>query len=184
MPTIFPARTGTVIALQDPASQLFVRPLVNVEEDPIGISTQRSIVTRVVISQEANYQFLHTIGSDIYVYVFGDRVGQMTLSGLSFNADCDSEGTEHGVEQLLDWYKTNKLSSRRTPMRVMVGSVPITAFVVGMTNDVIDPQARIVQYNLALRIIPERNTRQGRGTPLAGEPSETPATPGTATATA
>lgn len=161
---IFEGPIGSVIALEDPGIQGNAR-LVAVPDDQIDMLTHRSIVTRLTVSQEANVQFLHTLGAHIFIYVFGDRIGTTSLSGLSFANSCDLDvpglaanllgGQLHGGELVYDWYKRNRVSRRKAPIRVMVGLTPIDGFVTAFTADVIDPMSQLIQWGLTLRNLPD-----------------------------
>lgn len=155
MPVVLASRPGQVVELADPALACNTRFL---GLDPnISFGVERSIVTRVTVSQQVNVQFLHTLGSLIYVYVFGDRMGQVTLSGLSFACVCpDAEqGVELGAEKMLLWYKQNRASRRAGPVRVTIGTTAIEGFVTSFTEDVVDPSLRLVQWGVTLASLPE-----------------------------
>lgn len=155
MPIIFKGTPGRVLVVKDPAVPARVRPLVQ-PRPRININEQKSIITRVAISQQTNHQFLHTLGNDIYIYVFGDRVGQIMLEGLSFVENCDGGGGKHGMEQMLKYYKDNKLSSRKDPVQILIGGTTIKGFITGMTNDVVDPKTWLAKYQLTVAIMPEK----------------------------
>lgn len=166
MPTIFEDNLGNIVSIRDPSVSALMRPLIKTGPDvgPISIPSRRSLITRVTTAQQGNFQFMHTLGSDIYVYVFGDRIGQMVVSGMSFPRSCEGSANSnlHGLELMLDWYNEHKISARRTPLQMSIGSVVFTSFVIGMTTDVLDPNTRVTQYNLNLLIVPERPP-QGSG---------------------
>lgn len=154
---IFEGRPGGVIALVDAGVQGNAR-LVNLDGDAaIGFDADRSIITQLSLSQEANVQFLHTLGSHIYIYAFGDRIGSVGLGGISFSGDCDVPGLEqaHGGELMLAWYRRHRVSRRRSPVRVMVGNTPIEGFVVGFREEVVDPTTNLVQWGVTMRSLPD-----------------------------
>ena len=65
MAVVFKENTGKVVALPDKVAQ---GSFALVEVDPnITYTTQKTIITRVGISCAGNYQFLHTIGNDVYI---------------------------------------------------------------------------------------------------------------------
>lgn len=162
MPLVFRNRPGSVVALDDPALQCSTRLL---GLDPsIKFASERAIVTRLVVSQKVNAQFLHTLGAQVYVYVFGDRMGEVTLSGLAFACECPG-GADLGAEKMLLWYKRNRMSRRKVPARVMVGRVVIEGFITGMTEDVVDPSLDLVQWGVTLLALPDD---EGDG-PMLGE---------------
>lgn len=158
---VFEGSPGRVLAFQDPAMPANIKPLAKVDPD-LGFRSSRSIITRLTIAQQANFQFLHTLGGSIYIYVFGDRIGQITISGLSFGPDCDAgNDSEYGVERMLQWYNQNKLSARKDPVVVQIGRTPIRGFVTGVTTDIVDAKTWISQYNLSLKVIPGRDEDNG-----------------------
>ena len=122
----------------------------------------RSIITRITVAMSGNYQFLHTIGNDIYIYAFGDRIGQVTVSGLAMAGPCSScdtgpTGKKHGFDYVYRWYLDNRLAARKAPVRVTLGDTNIDGFVVGLSGDAVDPQTRIMQYNLQIAAVPFKN---------------------------
>lgn len=66
---------------------------VTVDDDLIP-----SIITSVSINAQNNYQFLHSLENLIYVYSFGERIGELTISGLGWiNPRAQSGLTNIGV---------------------------------------------------------------------------------------
>ena len=159
MPVMFVGgQIGRVVSLKDHHAAGSVKFLE--VKPPYGFDTHKAIITRVTVAHQGNYQFLHTMGGDVYIYVFGDRIGSLTLSGLGFttnDSDCASGG-KHGFEYLLDYYKENRVANRKKPVEVTVGkSTAFDAFLVGINEDVVDPKTRIVQYNYQMVVVPEKD---------------------------
>ena len=143
MLVIFGGNTGNVVAIRDNVSEGSIS-LGNVsggtqggqEAFGLGAAPFNSIITRIGVSAAGNYQFLHTIGNDVYVYVFGDRMGDITLHGLSFAQPCPTPsvgrpttaalppapGGVHGFERLFDWYSANRIAATPLPARVRIGA--------------------------------------------------------------
>ena len=170
MPTFFLGDSsfgavGRVVGCNDPHTQgttNFVRL------DPtIAFSSHKSIITRITVAHQGNYQFLHTIGNSIYIYVFGDRIGQINISGLSFTRDCtggDPDGPDHGFERIFRYYAANRVAARQDPIKITFGQqTVIKGFVVGMSGDAVDPQTRIMQYGLNVMVLPEKKDSGGGG---------------------
>lgn len=154
MPLIFQTRPGSVVRLDDPALQCSTQ-LLSMDPD-ITFESERSIVTRLTVSQQVNLQFTHTLGSLIYVYVFGDRMGSISLSGLSFNCgECPEGASDLGAEKILTWYNTNRASKRKKPVRVTLGRTVIEGFVTSFTEDVVDPALNIVQWGVQMACLPQ-----------------------------
>lgn len=155
---IFEGTPGRVIRMTDPALPATLKPIASLNPS-ISFAQERSIINRITIAQQTNHQFLHTLGNDIFIYVFGDRMGQITLSGVSASTEapnCNSVD-EYGLEKMLRWYKDNKLSSRPAPVRIVVGSVTLTGFVTGMSNDLADPKTWLVNFAITIALVPEKS---------------------------
>ena len=152
---VFEGAVGRVVAVEDPAAQ-GVMYVADVADDPLTFDAQRSIITRVTCAQQVNLQFLHTMGRHVYVYVFGERMGQIGLSGLSFAGDCPGPAPAHGVMNVFDWYRRNKASRRAEPVRINIGMRDnLDGFVTGFTFDTVDPATQMVQWNMTLAALPE-----------------------------
>src|SRR5271165_5385492 len=127
MPIFFEGPIGTTVMLLDPAVQGRAQ-LISLSDADISFDRYLSIITRFTFSQAVNAQFLHTLGNAIYIYTFGDRIGQVTISGLSFANDCNGNGIStsgaHGAVNMIQWYQTNRLSNRGSPVRILIGNYP------------------------------------------------------------
>ena len=173
MPVIFAKNTGRVIAVEDKvAAGAFQLGNVTGSDGSITYRRHNTIITRIGISAAGNYQFLHTIGNDVYVYVFGDRMGQVQLHGLSFMASEDqcsgvaggnptprmpgAGGSKHGFELLFEWYTKNRIAARRDPVRVTIGRDPnFKGFVTAVTGDVQDALHRTIQFQMTISLLPD-----------------------------
>ncbi len=153
MPMLFQSQAGQVVQLDDPAAQCTTGPL---SVDPeLDWQTYRGIITRVTVAQQVNVQFLHTMGSMVYVYVFGDRMGTVSLSGLSFfECPCD-EALGITQNDVYQWYKTNRASKRKTPVKITVGEAIMQGFVIGFNEDVVDPSLNLIQWNVQMTALPD-----------------------------
>lgn len=150
MAVLFEGKRGRVVRLNDAAAQANIQFLK--VEPKIKYENELSIITRMTMSQQVNVQFLHTIGAHIYIYVFGDRIGNVGLSGLAFHAACDNPGS--GAEKMYKWYKKNRVSNRRRPVKVSIGEELIEGFVVSFSEDVVDPSIGLVQWNVNMVTLP------------------------------
>lgn len=166
---IFESNPGKVVRLLDPAVQCAARTINFAANNPdrIRYELQRSIITRVTLSAQVNAQFLHTLGGEVYIYVFGNRIGQISLSGLAFGCPCDPGALvgfvddafvflgDSGAELMYLWYKDNRASARQGPLRLLIGNTPIDGFVISFTEDVVDAASSLVQWNVTMVLLPE-----------------------------
>lgn len=170
MPIVFSRNTGKVIAIPDKVAEGSFS-LGNVTSDKITYTGHKSIITRIGLSASGNYQFLHTIGNDVYVYVFGDRMGQIQIHGISFQGDCTSggggirgtqpsagigtSGGNHGFELLYAWYEENRLAARLSPVDITIGTnTTFSGFVTALTGTVQDPLHRTIEFTLTIATLP------------------------------
>jgi hypothetical protein len=153
MPTLFATKPGTVAQLDDPAAQCDIRFSIQ-QPAEITFQTQRSIVTQLTVHQQVNVQFLHTLGSLIYIYVFGDRMGQVSLSGLAFACQCP-DSNDSGASKMMEWYKSNRTSKNKDPVRVTIGDTTIEGFVTSFDEHVVDVALKLVQWDVNMASLPE-----------------------------
>lgn len=161
MAVIFSTEPGRVLAFNDNVvtAEFAAHRSVQLEgwHDTGGFNRWRSIITSIGVGQQGNYQFLHTLGKYIFVYVFGDRIGSLTLSGMSFPGDCDTSSTTpmSGIERVMDYYRVNRLARRGAILRVTLGlRTTFAAMLIGINSSVSDPQTNVHQFQLSMALIP------------------------------
>jgi len=163
MPTFFRGsnngQVGRTLGCIDDHTKATIKFIEIKEADNITFKQHQSIITRVTVAHNCNFQFLHTIGNDIYIYVFGDRIGQVTISGLSFTSagtdDCGNN-KQHGFEKIMEWYEKYRVAANQKPIQILIGTKPIEGFVVALSGDIVDPSTRMMQYNLTMMVLPEK----------------------------
>lgn len=155
--TIFSKRAGLLAAFTDPT--IPATTTLRVEEWD-GFGSFKSIITKVTVSAQGNFQFLHTLGGNIYIYVFGDRIGQATISGLAFDSTCDDENGTIGIERVIQYYQENRVASRAAPIKITIGtSTTVQGYLVGFNAEIGDPGSRVYNFSMQLMLVPqERNT--------------------------
>lgn len=143
---VFSQKSGQVVTFADPA---FPGQISLKVDGWGGASKMKAIITRANLSAACNFQLMHALGGDAYLYVFGDRVGQTTLSGLAFETFCGEDKGTIGIENVVKFYNTNRLSARETPIKITIGgSLTIKAYMAGMQADVEDAAMRIWRFSL------------------------------------
>lgn len=124
----------------------------------LNYATQKVIITRVQLQQQSSAQFSHMFGNAIAVYVFGDRVGSIQISGTTFAASCDSAGAG-GLGLVMDYYKNNRIAAvgdqASQELTVTIGQRAIRGFLMGVMIDMVDPERRMVNWALTLTSVPE-----------------------------
>lgn len=123
-----------------------------------------AILTQVAVAEQGNYQFLHTLGDTIYVYVFGDRIGEIRLSGLCFANACrqgsgalPGASADGGINTILKTYRANKLATRSNPVQINIGPAAgdvYRGFLTGMTMEILDAEHQIGQWAFRFNTFP------------------------------
>ena len=129
----------------------------------------QALITGVTYSQRTNTQFQQSLDNVIYVYSFGDQMGDLTLTGLAFARACD--GRDNGVSNVQKFYREHRVSQRVSNLEVVFANEVIRGYLVGLSMNTVDPSSGLHQFNLLLKTIPAAfNKRSG----LASDTTEHP----------
>lgn len=150
MPDIFNSAPGIVAVFTD---EKIIPGQIKIQ----GFSPAAAMITGVDYDQSTNQQFQHSLDHAIYIYVFGDLMGNVTVSGRCFPQLCDSD--VQGMAEVLEFYKTNRASVKSDPITVTIGSETITGYLTGLrirgTNAAEDPTALTSDYSLVISALPK-----------------------------
>lgn len=164
--TFFSKQIGQVAAFTDPTMPS--RALVRMEGWS-GFPVLRSVITQLTVASQANLQFLHTLGGNIFIYSFGDRIGQMTINGLCFDTACEEPSNLIGIERVVKFYNQNRAANRQTPMKITIGSsTTLTGYLAGIRFSIADPKTRVWEYSLQFATIPASKKRKALADKPAG----------------
>lgn len=179
---IFSNQAGRVVAIESDFVPLQLDIGDDQEFDAAGDPTEpnsnwpgydefNAIITGFQIQNQGGFQFLHTLRDFIYVYTFGERVGQLAVEGVAFNAQCesladsvDADGNTflasqpHGLEHVQAYYLDNRIVERPDPIAIVFGvDTAFNAFLTGLRWQVIDSIERpfLGQFTLGFHVIPE-----------------------------
>ena len=125
------------------------------------IPTSKAIISGFSWQDGVNVQFTHTMGNDIYMNVFGNRMGTLTIHGIAFTsvtkpgaAGCDLN-PEHGIKKIIDYYQKNRVSTNPLPILVKVGAkTSVSGYLVSAGYSTNDTQNWMVNYQLQVATIP------------------------------
>jgi hypothetical protein len=95
---------------------------------------------------------MHTIGDAIHTYVFGDKMGQLRVHCLSFDASCNG-GADHGLVLADQWYEDNKLSATDTPVTAMIGRKVFSGLLLGSETEYADAENKMAQIVLNFALL-------------------------------
>lgn len=162
MPTVFVTRPGFAIRLPEdiPSAMLLTVGGAggNLATSNVGsFATHKSVITELAIQQQGNYQFLHSLQDLIYVYVFGERIGEIRIAGLSFAGTCAggvaSPGMT-GIEHILQYYDQSRISATGQPYQIVIGATGqgrARGFLVDINVHVDRPEARLARFGLRFK---------------------------------
>jgi hypothetical protein len=124
-----------------------------------GFTQFKSMITNLTIAEQTNHQFRHMVGSRIYAYNFGDRIGTLGVSGVASYDNCGIGGGEKiGIAHVLDFYRQVKMNAREEPLKVTIAPDTILrGFLYRMRGQVLNVEQRLFQFYLDMALIPEQS---------------------------
>ena len=124
-----------------------------------GFELLKCIFTRVSISEQTNHQFLHTLGDRIYLYVFGDRIGALGLTGFAFHDNCTDE-VKSGIVHAMEYYRAHRLVKRQDPIKVTLdpGTV-LECYLHSFQAATLKTEERMYQFHMTLALLPEDDSQ-------------------------
>jgi hypothetical protein len=131
-------------------------------------------VTGYTLELSTNHQFLHSLDEFIYVFAFGDRVGELTLSGVAFTGCVGSASgpvTNAKAESVYSHYLQNRLAAKMAPTQITLGgatSAKLLGFLTGMRLEVPNPANPIAQWVLRYQVILNSSAGNSARTPGQG----------------
>lgn len=110
-------------------------------------------ITGFALEQNGNFQFLHTVNDFIYVYSFGDRLGELVMSGVGFVKTCAGAESAN-LSNVFSFYQQNKLF-KNGKMSITLGDLPdatFYAFLTGMRLELQDASTMIGQWSMRFNV--------------------------------
>jgi hypothetical protein len=105
-----------------------------------------AIVTQSKITAAGNTRIQHAADETIYAYTFGDRIGELQISGVCFARACFNR--EPGKSQVLRIYRENRVAASARSVLLSIGTDVFRALLVGMTLEVADPETELAQWGM------------------------------------
>jgi hypothetical protein len=159
---IFSASSGSVglvLANKDDAkSTLFS---ITIEKEEWNYTKIQGIVTSMSMSHETNSQFVQTLSNDVYVTVFGSKVGSMSISGILFLNDpgvCgkDIKSSAKPLESFYKKFLDNCVTTRKEHLTIQLGTVALKGFLVSFRLNVSDPQTSFGNFTMDFVLLPRK----------------------------
>lgn len=122
-------------------------------------------ITGFAFEQQGNFQFLHTVNNFTYFYIFGDRVADLTISGIGFIPAACTPGGGPGssgkgsICELYSWYRENRAAAKNRAMGISLGNGgacgTFWAFLTGMRMELPRPDFLVAQWSLRFNVLPK-----------------------------
>lgn len=123
-----------------------------------GFEGFRAIIQALGISGQGGFQLAHSLRDYIYVYVFGERAGEIQVSGLAFHSGCGDDGSSPtGLELVYAYYQRARITSNPLPVSIAIGGMlEFTAFLTGVNLGIVDPGTSMSNFALRFSYIPDQ----------------------------
>jgi hypothetical protein len=155
MAEIFQTAPGTVTVFGD---QRVVPGRIRLSDPAFPEGSVPILIKGADYGQETNHQFQNSMDGSVYLYVFGDRMGNVKIQGMIFPEMCS--GGRNGLKELLQFYATNRASVRQDPVIVEAGGDRIRGFLTAVqvldNGAAGDPSAPMQEYILTISALPQR----------------------------
>jgi hypothetical protein len=115
-----------------------------------GASAQNAVIAGVSANTQGNYQFMLTMRNYTYVYIFGEKMGDVAVSGVA-GVECDE--AVHGLTYALQYYNTYAISVSGTPIALQFGGYIANAFLIGGSFQYMNPQSRLARFQFNFKTI-------------------------------
>jgi hypothetical protein len=140
---------------------------------------ENAIITDFTLDLATSQQFLHALDGRIYMFPFGDRIGDLVLTGICFNSGyCGASklSGKESVEEPLKYYLENKLNTDEglKPKKIVIAEqdTPFLGFLSSLKFATRADMLPIVQWVMRFYVVidPEGVSRP----PLATNPPFAP----------
>lgn len=116
-----------------------------------------AIVTGMSLNLAANYQFMHSLDDFIYVYAFGERIGDLSLNGIGFVNACGQGSDRMNIMRLYEYYNTNVSTGIVRPVDITLTSGAKSANLRGVLTavriDVVEENGIMGHWSLNFKVI-------------------------------
>lgn len=150
MPNIFGSASGRIALVNSDDGTIPLGLICGDLKDTVGF---KGILTGLSLSGQSGYQVMHTLRQYIYVYTFGERIGEIVISGLAVVADCGDIpdlNSPTGLARVFNWYERNRISAIGRPISITcTPTLVLNGFLVNFKYQVVDPSISLGQFALS-----------------------------------
>lgn len=119
-----------------------------------------AIITGFEIEEVANANAMYAADGKIYMHVPGDKLGAMSVSGITFASVCNintSNQPKSGLVRMLEWYRKYRISnpqSGRIKITLTGLSEPLEGYLGSFSSRVMDISNHIYSFTLPMYLVP------------------------------
>ena len=159
MASVFlPAGTG-VARMVDTGKSAPVFKLLAIYDD--DWKNFNPIVTDFKLNLNTNHQFMHALDSKIYLFPFGDRIGELVVTGIAFESGYCEGATivtpKDSIRGPIHYYMTKKLNTKigREGLNIVIGEYtqPLKGFLAGFNIGAETQTLPIVQWVMRFYVV-------------------------------
>ncbi len=171
MSDIFVSQPGRVVRIRGNRSVPGTVTLLNANMGSV-MTSQRVVITGFGASNASHVQFMQSLLRTIYMYSFGDRIGQVQVQGIGFSSMCGQSSNGSGVEDILDYWTKYRVSQNNDPVNVSIGRKIIKGFLTACEIRSVSVEHMTYGWSFQIASIPNDPTVTG-GSNTSGSSNST-----------
>lgn len=130
----------------------------------------KAILTGFDVRNMSGLGVTHSLRDRIYVYVFGERMGEATVSGLAFAGTCAGNPSVGrpwtGFDAVHAYYERARVSTQGAPVRLVFGpDTTLFGFMQGFQFQLVDAENGLGSFAFQFRTIPRTSSGATRTLP-------------------
>jgi hypothetical protein len=138
-----------------------------------GYVPMKSIINGFQVRTQSGVQFMQSLSDFIYIYVFGERMAPVTISGVSFANVCERQDEAftdpntgetvfspnyHGLEYVMSYYNAFRVSTTGAPVTIVLGlSTVLFGFLTDASIALSDVDTQMATFSLEFKAVPQVN---------------------------
>lgn len=148
---IFPSKVGVPVVVTDPNATpvTFVSSL----EGWGGVAATNCIVAGIAASTQSNVQFMLTLRNYTYVYVFGEKMGDIVISGLTLPSSCNAGNGNDGMTNAIQYYNQKTVSVTGKSLGIVMGGWSTFAFLIAARFNYNSPDTRVGRFEFIFKTV-------------------------------
>ena len=149
--------------VEDDSSFAFIDFKTFREDEVFGTGDVRTaLIQGVSLDQRTNHQINLSLRQTIYLYVFGDQMGEAVVTGFLFSGICGDD-SKNGFSDLAEFYSKNRVSSANDQVEIIVGGSTLTGFLTGLHIMATDIRTLLTPFNMTIKLLPLAETKSPKG---------------------